>query len=496
MSLKAQATRGAAWSGLQNAMTQGLTFLTFIVLARLLGKDDFGLLVGAMTAIVLLELVIQMGFHEAIVQRSKLELRFVHTAFWANLIGSGVICSLLLMLSDPLAALLVQSEGVGAERTALLADVLKLLCVRLVLAPFVGVPTALLQRDMDFRALAIRGVVAAAVGGVTGVTMAFAGLGVWSLVGLQIMTQATSVVVLWLSTDWRPAWVFSFADVRALLSFGLPVLSSRLCSFAAQRSSDFFILPVLGDAALGVFGFAQRAVSTLTTGILSSTVGAVGLSALSKLQDDRERFAQAFVSATALAVAIGLPAFVGLIAVAEPVVLMLGGEEFRDAVGIIVILAGTACCMCFTPLTYSVLIGAGRPRLNLMIDIVTASTTVLGFVLAVPHGIEAVALVHLYRSSVMGLVRLIVVRHILGFGVGVFLLAVLPPVVCAGVMFAAVSWAFALISGHVDSAFVQLALCVPLGVVTYILAVRLLFPSLWAQLSGMGRSVLGRKRGG
>ena len=74
--------RGATWTGVSQILTQGINFVSIVILARILLPDDFGII--AMSAIVLnIALrVIDAGFSEAIVQRKDLTDSHLSTAFW------------------------------------------------------------------------------------------------------------------------------------------------------------------------------------------------------------------------------------------------------------------------------------------------------------------------------------------------------------------------------------------------------------------------------
>src|SRR5262249_15477240 len=135
------------------------------------------------------------GFAQAIVQRADLEREHLDTAFWTTMAVGVGLAAVVYGVAEPFSALYGQPR---------LEGLLQVLSVVFILIGLSSVQEALFRRRLLFKALAIRSLVAATAGAVVGLGMAFAGFGVWSLVGQLIAARAAGVLVLWWATDWRP----------------------------------------------------------------------------------------------------------------------------------------------------------------------------------------------------------------------------------------------------------------------------------------------------
>ncbi|HEU0214277.1 MAG TPA: oligosaccharide flippase family protein, partial [Jiangellaceae bacterium] len=189
------AVRGLAWTMLRSVSSRLVGSLVFVVLARLLDPRAFGTIALASVFVVLLSLLVEAGFGEALIQRKEVTSSDLDTAFWlSNAMGTG------------LALIMAASAGVVGELLGQpeLAPVLRVLSLVLVLAALASVPQALLRRELAFRQIAIRGVAATLAGGAVGVGMAVAGWGVWSLVGQILANTVVGTAALWLACPWRP----------------------------------------------------------------------------------------------------------------------------------------------------------------------------------------------------------------------------------------------------------------------------------------------------
>jgi len=86
MNLKQRAIKGLFWSGIQHWGRQAGALLTFIVLARLLEPEAFGLVALANTFITFTYILVDQGLNAAIVQRQDIETRHLDAAFWTQLL--------------------------------------------------------------------------------------------------------------------------------------------------------------------------------------------------------------------------------------------------------------------------------------------------------------------------------------------------------------------------------------------------------------------------
>jgi len=121
------------------------------------------------------------GLGDAVIQRRILTRLQLDTAFWAAMATGGLLTALGLILAGPIAQLV---------REPRLEPILQALSLIFVLVALSSIQMGLLRREMDFRSLAVRKLVAIAVGGAVGIVMAFQNYGAWSLVGQQLTSAA------------------------------------------------------------------------------------------------------------------------------------------------------------------------------------------------------------------------------------------------------------------------------------------------------------------
>jgi PST family polysaccharide transporter len=411
MSLRDQAVNGLLWSFLDRWGGKLFAFVIFLVLARLLDPAAFGLVALATVFVSFVQVFVNQGFAEAVVQRHDLEPAHLNTAFWTNM-GMGVVMTLLGVLgAGPVAALFGEPA---------LAPVVRVLSLAFLLSALNGVQTAVLKRDLAFRALTVRTLSANAVGGVVGVSMAFGGYGVWSLVAQQLVGKAVEVVVLWRASGWRPGTEVSREHFGDLFAFSSNVVGINVMNFLNRRSDDLLIGYFLGPVALGYYTVAYRILRTLLD-VLTSVTRQVAFPVFSRMQREPARARAAFYKATQYTAFASFPVFFGLAATAPEVLPVVFGEQWAPSVPVMQFLAVGGALVSITAFNGDVLLGMGRASWGLRLSVGRGVVNVAAFAIAVHWGIVAVAAALAIRVYAFFPVTAWVMRLLIGLEYGVYL---------------------------------------------------------------------------
>lgn len=472
------AVRGLAWTMLRSVSSRLVGSLVFVVLAHLLDPRAFGTIALASVFVVLLTLLVESGFGEALIQRKEVTPSDLDTAFWlSNAMGAG------------LALIMAAGAGVAGELLDQpeLAPVLRVLSLVLVLAALASVPQALLRRELAFRQIAIRGVVATLAGGAVGVGMAVAGWGVWSLVGQILANTVVGTAALWLACPWRPGRAVSRSSLVELGRFGVNVLGGRLAFFASRRADDFLIGSVLGPVALGLYTAAYR-ILLVVTEIIIWTIEGVAFPLFSRLYGDRERTARAFYAMTQLCSALVTPAFLALAVLAPELTRLVLGPRWTGAVPVLQVLALVGVPHAVTYLNKAVVDAAGRPDLSLRIAALTAVVNVIGFAVAVRWGMVAVAASYAVCAYLLVPPSVWSVTRVLDVEIKRYLRLFVPPAASALAMLGSIVAVRAALSDAVPGLVLVAAL--PAGAAAYLVMLSLTDRRLIQDVLAHGRRLL------
>jgi PST family polysaccharide transporter len=473
--LRDKAVRGVAWSALRNWGSRAINFVVFAVLANLLTTEAFGLVSLAGAYIAFVRVFVDQGFADAIIQRDELDDAHCDTAFWVNL-GLSVVFTGVSIVAAPWIARLFDTPD--------LANVIIWLSPSFVLAALAGVQEALFERTLDYQTLAVREFVAAVVGGVAGVWMAFAGFGVYSLVGMLLAERTAAVVVLWTASPWRPGVRVRMQPFRDLFAFGINVVGSNLLGYVNRRADNLIIGYALGAGPLGFYEIAYQ-LFMAGTHLITNAVSSVAFSTFSRMQGDPARMRQGFYTATRMVCLVAFPAFFGAALVAPELIGTLFGDKWLPlSAQAFQVLAFVGVLHAAFYFNASVMMAMGKPHWRLMIGVVNAITNVVAFALVVRWGIVAVAAAFVVQSYLFAPLPLILVRRLIGIEWKEYLSAYGPPLLGTLVIAAVVQgvkWGLAGAGGDVA----VLALAIPLSAVAYIATIALVAPKRLKQVQGL-----------
>lgn len=388
MSLRRQAIQGGLWSAAERWSGQLLSTAIFLILARLLSPEDFGLVALATALIGFAGVLVQGGFAEAIVQREDLQKGHLDTAFWSTLLLACALAGATFFAAPFLARWLGQAE---------LEDIVRVLSPVFLLVALSSTQNAILRRNFQFKSLSIRTLFATLVGGVIGIGCALAGLGAWSLVAQRLAGSLVGVLVLWWASTWRPGLGVSLAAFKDLFSFGVNVTGISVLTFLNRWLDRLLIGAFLGPAALGYYTIAKR-FTEMADQLLVRPITSVAFPTFSRIQSDRPRFRAAYYRMAKVTAAVATPVFIGIILVAPDFIPVAVGSKWETSIPVLQLLAGVGVLRSLTSLAGPSMLALGYGSAAAGLLAANTLANVIGFAAAVSWGIVAVAGAFLVRA--------------------------------------------------------------------------------------------------
>ena len=363
---------------------------SLMVLARLLEPKDFGLVAMVTVVTGVFGLFQDAGLSLATVQRATITEEQISTLFWVNVLVGTALCFLSLALAPILVSFYHEPRLFWLTLVSAAGFIVKAVGVQ---------HGALLQRQMRFTALAFIEILSYFVGSVVGIGMALAGCGYWSLLGLAVAPTATSTVCVWLAVPWVPGRPHRGAEVRSMIGFGGQVISNSVIGYFSSNLDKVLLGRYWGSEALGIYGRAYQFIS-IPRENLDSAAGMVALAALSRLQDDHDRFKSYFLKGYNLVLALVVPTAVASALFADEIVLVVLGPAWKDAAVLLRLLTPTVLIFgLINPLRW-LLWAIGRGGRCLRIALVLALLVTISYAVGLRYGPKGVAFAY---SAVMTL---------------------------------------------------------------------------------------------
>ena len=380
--LKGRSVRGGATTMGAEACNFVMTTASTAILARLIAPDDFGLIAMVVSVTNFVKLFNDLGLSQATVQRAEINHNQISTLFWLNV----ALSSVLMLLTDALAPAIAWFYGEPRLTWITLA-----LACGFIISGFAVQHRALLNRQMRYTALASIRITATLVGVVAASISGWFGAGYWALVFMQLATVITSTVGAWIMCGWRPGPPVWDSSALPMLAFGSNLTGFSFFNYFTRNLDNILIGRYWGAQQLGVY---SRAYSLLFLPIqqINTPITAVALPALSRLQNNPERYRAYYCKAILLIVTFGMPLVAFLFVTADKAILTLLGPKWMDTVTIFRALAVASFIGTFNVATGWVYISLGRAdRQFRWAAFFTSPVNVLIFFISVRWGAVGVA---------------------------------------------------------------------------------------------------------
>ena len=320
-SLKNKTVKGVAWSGIDNVVKAGVTFIVSIVLARLLTPDDYGLIgiIAIFTAVC--QSFIHAGFSSALIRKKDATDDDYNTVFIVNLSVSILLYVVIFACSPLIADFFHRQELIALTRVSSLSMIIGALAL---------VQQTRLTKRIDFKTQTKITLCASFSSGIIGIMMALIGFGVWALVAQTLTLQIITTALLWFYNKWIPQLRFSTESFRELFGYGWKMMLSGLLDTIWKELYQVIVGRFYSPATLGQYTRSKE-FAKLFSSNLTMVIQRVTFPVLSNIQDDKERMVAAYrkvIKTTMFVTAVGM-FFLG--AISEPLLYCLIGPKWHEA---------------------------------------------------------------------------------------------------------------------------------------------------------------------
>lgn len=479
--VRATAARSLRWTLLESVGLSGLSFVALVFFSRYLSAAEFGIAAVAIGIVQLLNVPVEMLFHDALIRSREATPRHINSAFSASLLIGVLLTGACWLLADRFAALISQPE---------VGPVLRWMSLGLVASGCGSALVAVQRRRLQFRTLALRSTIGRGGSAIIGIALAVSGAGVWSLVAQQVSATVLATLALWLMAPERPSFGLSRPELGEMARFGVAASFLSLLGLSTQRFFMIGVAAFLGAQAAGILSLAFRAVDMLRD-IVGSAVAQLALPIFASLQGSRTDIRRTFTAAVRLTTALMYPVFAGLAVCSFEVVEIVFGPRWLAAAPFVALLA--VLTFQFFGRLFSVPIynATGHPVLPSIALLLQIAYVVAGMLLIGRFSLDAAAAVWASRL-VIGLgIDLWLLHRVTGLSAARQLAGAVHPALAAAAM-AAVVYAAKL---HLLAAYgpaLRLALMVGLGAVIYSAVLWLLNRGLVLDLLAFARQTVSR----
>ena len=368
------------WSFLSEIVSKAIQPAVFVVLARLLTPEDYGVMASAAMVISFSQIFWEAGMAKALIQYQGDRMAAANVAFWINIFLGLVVAGVLVAIAAPVAEHIFHDPRVS--------PVLRVMAFQIFLSALVSVHVALLKKDLRFKHLFWVRLATVALPGMASIPLAWQGYGYWSLVAGNIVGQLFQVGLLWRTSPWRPRAGFDQSVACHLGRFGSWVALSGLLSWFYGWADSLIVGMYLGTHDLGLYRTGNAFV-LMIYGFLFGPLMPVLYSHLSGIQADRERVRQTLFKTIQILTLIAIPIAFLVYANSRFIADVVFGERWLGVelvIGVLALMHGYAWVVGANGEAYR---AVGTPSSETKIMAFSLAFYMIGYWLSIQQGLEA-----------------------------------------------------------------------------------------------------------
>lgn len=321
-SLSQKTARSGVWVFGSFGFSKVLFFIQTIILVRLLTPEDFGLMGICYVAIAGMAVFTNTGFNQALIQRKDNNDNVLNTA-WVISVIRGVVLFLLLFILAPFIAKFYDN--------ATIEPILRIIAFSFLFSGFSNIGLILYSKELNFKKKVVYDQITAILSIMITVGLAFWLRNVWALVIGHVFGAVVGVSLSYWAHPFRPKFQFKVNIAKELFHFGKHIFLSGIVIFLFTQGDDALVGKVLGISALGFYYLAYK-ISNLPATAITHVISSVSFPAYSKVQDDINRLAKAYLKILKMTVFMSLPIAAGLFVLAPEFIRIVYGDKWMSII--------------------------------------------------------------------------------------------------------------------------------------------------------------------
>lgn len=300
--------KGGITLTLRRIFLKTLSWITFIILGWLLEPTQFGVFAIVSFIVNFFAYFSDVGLAAAIVQKKdKLTLKELRTIFTVQQV-LVITATIILVVTAPI----LINTFYSAQLDPSYIPLIQVLGISLILASLKSIPSAILERKLQFNKLVIPEIAETILYNGLTIVLAWQGFGVWSFIWGVLARGIVGTIIIYIIAPWPVGFAFDRPSAKKLFSFGIPFQLNSFIALLKDNITPTFIAARLGPQAVGYIGWAQK-YAFLPLELLNDIIR-VTFPAYSRLQHDKALLQRALERSLYLISLTLYPMLAGLVA--------------------------------------------------------------------------------------------------------------------------------------------------------------------------------------
>ncbi len=282
--LKNDILKGSIWTIIGQITSLFLGLAANMWLARLLSSHEFGQIGIIVFFISIASVLTEGGLSGALIRKPNVTENDYSTIFVFNLFISFICFIIILIIANKIAVFYNDLS---------LTLLLQVSSTVLIVNAFQIVHNTRLMVEMRYHRKALYDIISSLLGAILGISAAYIGCGVWSLVIMFLTSSAIKSILLWSLEKIKIKISFYKSSFKELFSFGINTTLSSVLTVLFDNIYQLILGKTFSISQVGYYYQAKRLSDTIGNSFISISSGPV-FSGLAKVQGDKNQFASSY----------------------------------------------------------------------------------------------------------------------------------------------------------------------------------------------------------
>ncbi len=386
-----------------------LGLLAFGMMARHLGTEQFGWYVTAISFLQFVGIMTDFGMTPVTAQMMS-EPKFEKKKLFQNLLAFRFFTAIIFLGLAPLLALFFPYEkeikiAIGFTSISFVAIAMNQVLI------------GLYQTKLKMYVQAI-GEVIGRVGLVVGIFLLIKfGYGYLSIMGAVTVSSLIYTLILWLRGKKETSVGFAWDKeiIIAIIKKMWPIAISIIFNVVYLKGDVVLLSLFVSQSEVGVYGAAYRVLDILTQSAMMLMGVLLPLLAYSWSRGDKAEFKHRFQQSFDSMMLVAVPMLVGTIALSNPIMTLIAGQEFADSSYILAILSVAVFGVYLGAVFGHTAVAIDKQKQTMWIYISNAVITLAGYLIFIPiFGLLGAAWMSVFSELYAGILLFFVIRHYTG----------------------------------------------------------------------------------
>lgn len=398
---------GVAWVLTERLVSQGITFVLQIILARILMPEQYGMIAMINVFIAIANVFVIVGFSAALIQKKDADELDFSTLFYCSL-AVGVVLYALIYLASPAIADFYNMPA--------LSGITRIYALSLIISTYNSIQRSYVSRHMLFRKFFFATSIGTFLSGIIGISMAYTGFGVWALVAQYLSNIILNIVVLQFIVDWHPRLMFSWQRAKSLMKYGANICGATLIGTISLEIRQLLIGKCYTAADLSFFN-RSRSIPYLIQTNVSGVINTVLFPAMSNHSDSPAVIKQMTRRSMAVTSYVMFFLMTMMAVAAQSIIILLLTEKWAPAIPYMRLVCVAYMIDIVSNANMQALKASGRADVLFKLEFIKKPAFLIFVLIAVKISVMAVAITLPLYSIYAGLINMSPNRKVLGYGI-------------------------------------------------------------------------------